>query len=86
MLQHKRKFDDPMMHAAAVRLCGLPDETGTGKVRRGQVGSHADEMSPELSARVDQRWREIVTPVLGFDNYAELYAALRAEAGLGGQA
>ena len=80
MLQHKSKFNDPLMHAAAVRLCGLPDEIGTGKVRRGQVGGHALEMSPELSARVDQRWREIVTPALGFENYAELDAACRAEA------
>ena len=79
MLQHKSKFADPMMHAAAVRLCGLPDQIGAGKVRRGQVGGHVDDMSPALSARVDQRWHEIVTPVLGFDNYAELAAALDVE-------
>jgi hypothetical protein len=79
MLQHRSKFADPMMHAASVRLCGLPDPINTGKVRRGRVGGHADEMSSALSARVDQRWREIVTPALGFDNYAELAAALDAE-------
>jgi hypothetical protein len=80
MLQHKAKYADPLMHAAAVRVCGLPDHIGTGKVRRGQVGGHADEMSPALSAKVDQRWREIVTPALGFDNYAEMAAALVDEA------
>lgn len=78
MLAHKLKFSDPMMHAAAVRTCGLPDQMGTGKVRRGLVGGHADDMSPALSARVDQRWREIVTPALGFDDYAALAAALAA--------
>jgi hypothetical protein len=83
MLQHKSQFADPMMHAAAVRLCGLPDHIGTGKVRRGKVGGHTDDMSPALSARVDQRWRELVTPALGFQDYAELDAALAREARAG---
>jgi hypothetical protein len=83
MLQHKRQFADPMMHAAAVRVCGIPDEMGTGKVRRGRVGGHADEMSPALSDEIDRRWRAIVTPVLGFDSYAALAAALDGGASAG---
>ncbi len=80
MLAHKDVFSDPMMRRASEVRCNLPPGSDSAKVRRGGVGGHADELSPELSAALDVKWRELVTPVTGFADYAALEAALRAGA------
>jgi len=78
MLQHKDRFDDLMMRTASEARCGLPPGSDSAKVRKGGVGGHSHELSPEIAAAVDAKWREIVTPVTGFADYAALQAVLAA--------
>ena len=78
MLAHKDRFDDAMMRRLSEERCGLPPGGDSAKVRIGKVGSHRHELPAETAAALDARWREVVTPKLGFPDYASLEAALRA--------
>lgn len=77
MLAHKDRFDDAMNRKASEFRCNLPPGSDSAKVRKGGVGGHAAELSPEIIAKLDARWRELVTPVTGFADYGALEAALR---------
>ena len=79
MLAHKDRFDDAMNRKASEIRCNLPPGSDSSKVRQGGVGGHKAELTPDILARLDARWRELVTPVTGFADYAALEAALRAE-------
>jgi len=46
------------------------------KVVDGKVGAHKARVSPELAARIDAKWQEYVTPVLGLRSYDEFIAQL----------
>ncbi len=77
MLAHKDRFDDAMMRALSERACNLPSGSESAKVRRGVVGGHRDALPADVAAAVDARWRELVTPALGFETYTALEAVLR---------
>jgi hypothetical protein len=77
MLAHKDRFDDAMMRRLSEVRCGLPPGSDSAKVRKGGVGGHAHELSPEVDAAVDAAWANAVAPTLGFETYAALEAALR---------
>ena len=64
---------------ATARTAGLNPQGGVQGVRQGGVGGHKAELTPDILAKLDARWRELVTPVTGFADYAALEAALRAE-------
>jgi len=78
MLEHKDRFDDAMMRRMSEVRCNLPPGGDSAKVRKGGVGGHAKELPGDIAAALDAKWREIVTPVTGFADYAALEAALRA--------
>jgi len=78
MLSHKQQFDDRMMREMSERRIGLPSGSDSAKVRDGRVGSYAGEMPVEAVDMLDATWKETVTPKIGFRNYAELDAAVRA--------
>lgn len=80
MRTHKRQFDDHLIREARDALCGLPTGGDSSKVRTGNVGDHAQELSPELSAELDQRWQTEIAMPLGFPSYAALRAALASGA------
>ncbi len=46
------------------------------KVVDGKVGSYKARVSPELAARIDAKWQEYVTPVLGVRSYEEFISKL----------
>jgi len=77
MLQHKDRFDDLMMRQVSERACNLPSGSDAAKVRTGRVGGHRDDLPAEVGARFDAKWTEMVTPRLGFPDYAALEAELR---------
>ena len=78
MLEHKDRFDDLMMRQVSERRSNLPPGSDSAKVRQGGVGGHRQAMPPELEAQMDAVWAEMVTPKLGFADYAAFEAALRA--------
>lgn len=79
MLTYKDRFDDAMNRKVSELRCNLPPGSDSAKVRQGGVGGHKAELTPDILARLDARWRELVTPVTGFADYAALETSLRAE-------
>lgn len=75
MLKHKDRFDDALMRRMSEEVSNLPPGSDSAKVRDGKVGSRTT-LSEKTLARIDETWREQITPVLGFNNYDELLAAL----------
>lgn len=76
MRAHQRQFDDHLIREARDALCGLPPGGDSSKVRTGNVGDHARELSPEVSVDFDRVWQEEIEASLGFSSYAALRAAL----------
>ncbi len=80
MLAHKDRFDDRMMRELSEGAeGGLPAGSNSAKVRRGEVGSSAREMTPQIAALLDDVWRETITPATGFADYASFEAAVRGQ-------
>ncbi|MGH7022743.1 MAG: sulfotransferase domain-containing protein [Caulobacteraceae bacterium] len=80
MLAHKHRFDDALMRRASEARCGLPPGSDSAKVRAGRVGGHRRELPAEIGQALDAKWTEVVTPALGFADYAALDAALKSTA------
>jgi hypothetical protein len=76
MLAHKPLFADLLMRELSERACGLPPAADSSKVRTGKSGGHKAEISAEVLALFDQRWRETVGKTLGFECYEDLSASL----------
>ena len=76
MLAHKDKFDDKLMRERSEKMAGLPPGSDSAKVRKGEVGEHRHELSPEIIAGLDAIWTREITPRFGFATYEELAAAL----------
>lgn len=72
MLRHKDRFDDALMRRLSEQRCNLPPGSDSAKVRKGGVGGHHAELPEEIAAAMDARWAEVVTPALGFADYAAL--------------
>jgi hypothetical protein len=73
MQQHKDRFDDAMMRQKSEETV-LPIGSDSTKVRAGQVGVH--ELGAETVEAINRLWREMVTPVTGFDTYEALISSL----------
>ena len=58
-------------------LGNLPLGGDSAKVRKGGVGGHYEELSERVDAAMDAIWAKIVTPKLGFSDYASLNFELR---------
>jgi hypothetical protein len=76
MLAHKDRFNDKLMREHSEEVAGLPKGSDSAKVRKGAVGEHKQEMTPEIAARIDSVWLELVTPKTGFADYAAFAAAV----------
>lgn len=80
MLAHKDRFDDRLMRERSETIGRLkPNSSDSSKVRQGEVGSHAHELTPAIRQRLDELWLEKITPLLGFPSYRDLVEALAAE-------
>ncbi|HEY6598419.1 MAG TPA: sulfotransferase domain-containing protein [Pseudomonadales bacterium] len=79
MLAHKDRFDDRLMRERSERVGGLPPGSDSAKVRKGKVGEHTTELSPEISAEMDQVWTEDIESKFGFANYVAMAGALARE-------
>lgn len=76
MLAHKDRFDDRLMRERAEKIAGLPPGSDSAKVRKGEVGQHRYELPAEISAELDEIWKEEIEAKLGFANYEALQAEL----------
>jgi hypothetical protein len=78
MLRHKDKFDDRMMRERSEQVAGLPPGSDSAKVRRGEVGSHRNELSEEIRQALDEIWRNEIECKFGFASYEALRQAVRS--------
>ena len=69
MTDFKDRFDDAMLRQQSEEKV-LPSGSDSSKVRAGAVGAY--EFKDETIAVFNDKWREIVAPVTGFDTYEEL--------------
>ena len=69
MTTFKDRFDDAMLRKQSEEKI-LPAGSDSSKVRAGEVGAY--EFKDETIAAFNDKWREIVSPVTGFDTYEEL--------------
>jgi len=76
MLAHKDRFDDALMRTKSEEVSNLPTGSDSAKVREGKIGSRT-VLSKKTLARIDETWKEKITPVLGFSNYDEMLAELQ---------
>lgn len=76
MATHKDRFDDLMMRERSEQVAGIPPGSDSAKVRKGAVGEHKQQLSPEVSAELDAVWQKEITPVTGHADYASLIADL----------
>ena len=77
MKRHQSHFDDHPIRLARNEISGVPVNAGSTKVRSGKSGHHKAELTPEISARYDEIWREHIAPATGYANYESLRASLR---------
>jgi hypothetical protein len=77
MKAHKRHFDDHLTQAARNTICGLPSGDSS-KVRKGQVGEHQHELSPEILSELDVIWQATFGAKYGYRSYQDLRQAIIA--------
>jgi hypothetical protein len=76
MLEHKAHFSEVLMREMSEARCNLPPGSDSAKVRKGAVGDHHGDLTPQVMQALNDIWARIVTPALGFKDYAELEAEL----------
>lgn len=76
MLKHKDKYDDLLMRERSEAVANLPPGSDSAKVRKGEVGSHKNELPAAIVTELDDIWRAVVTPINGAGSYADLIARL----------
>lgn len=79
MLAHKDRFDDFLMRQRSETVGGLPAGSDSSKVRKGRVGEHRIELPSDVSAELDEIWRQEIEAKLGFSSYAALTETLLRE-------
>jgi hypothetical protein len=78
MLEHKDRYEDPMMRRLSEVRCGLPLGSDSAKVRAAGTGFSRKSIDPALMTEIGAVWTARVAPATGFADYAALEAALRA--------
>jgi len=76
MQQHKNRFDDRLMREFSERVVSLPPGSDSSKVRTGKVGEHAQHLSDELSAEMDDIWQQEITDQWGYQSYQSMIDSL----------
>ncbi len=76
MQQHKDRFDDRLVRERSVAVCGLPADSDSSKVRSGQAGESHQKLGEQVLAALDALWQDRITAQFGFEDYAQMIAAL----------
>ncbi len=72
MRRHSDQFDDHLIRQTRDAACGLPPGGVSNKVNRGQVGTYATALEPQLIAELDEIWAQRVYPHIGLESYSAL--------------
>ncbi|MFT5484911.1 MAG: hypothetical protein ACI9GW_003580 [Halieaceae bacterium] len=77
MKAHNSHFNDHLLRNKRDEATGTPP-SNTSKVASGVLGAHRDYFSTALTQLMTDRWTEVVTPELDWNNYEELLEAMSA--------
>lgn len=50
-------------------------------MREGKLGANKQQLSPELHAAIEYRWREVLLPATGYASYEEMRRGVNRELG-----
>jgi hypothetical protein len=75
MRKHDQHFDDHYLRSKREAAGALPLGSNSSKVNRGDSRVSRKDVSENIEKLMNQRWREFVTPQLGFHDYKELLAS-----------
>lgn len=76
MNSHNTQFDDHIICEKRNQACGLPAWATTSKVKSGNSGGAAKQLSEDTLTLLAEAWKNTVEQSLGFKDYAELRQAL----------
>jgi hypothetical protein len=77
MKEHNHQFDDHLVREARNRVCHIPSDGTTSKVKNGKVGASRSELSEDVRATFDTVWNERVTSEIGLRSYDDLRKELK---------
>ncbi|KAG7347287.1 sulfotransferase family protein [Nitzschia inconspicua] len=79
MKEHSSQFDEKLSKMARNEACGLPKDAGmnNGKIAEGKDRNGDVVLSDEIKEAIQRKWKDIVLPVTGCDNYDDLRNQLK---------
>lgn len=77
MKEHNVQFDDHLVREARNRVCHIPSDGTTSKVKNGKVGASRSELSEDVKSKFDAIWNERVTTEIGLRSYDDLRKELK---------
>lgn len=78
MKAHAGQFDDHLVRQTRDAACGLPPDGAATKVHKGETGRGATEVSADIRARFEDRWRDTMDDAFEIEDYADLRRSLQA--------
>ena len=64
---------------------GLPSEEGASdyfrKIRNGEMNEGARVLNEETKRKMQEKWRSLIEPVTGYENYEEMRRRINTELG-----
>ena len=74
MKNHEMQFDESRFKRSRNEVCGVPPEAGQSNTKVRVGGGQRHLLSEELKAAIDEKWMDVVAPVVGaasFDEWRE---------------
>jgi len=79
MRRYPTLWEDLLLREKRNAVMGIPADAGSTKLRRGEAASPVGELTDAVVAAWRTRWAEVVEPVTGSVDYADLRRAIAAE-------
>lgn len=83
MKAHHHQFDDHLLQNRRNEAMSLPRDTAPVKIKDGQIGSHKQQLPPDIIAEFDTRWRTVMSPAYGLINYDVVRSRIHQRRGNG---
>jgi hypothetical protein len=80
MKKNESHFDEKLSKLSRNEACGLPKDAGMkkSKIVNGKKGGGKWQLSQTLRGAIKAKWKEVVQPETGCENYEELRQEFKA--------
>jgi len=86
MSANKGPFSQPLIRRHSELVAGIPPNSDSATVRKGNIGDHHLELPPAVSSRFDEIWTDTIGTQFGYPTYEDLAAGLRGATPTTGEA